>query len=255
MKHIGIFITLGILAIALAICLIGSSAAASSEPTVWYKDAATSVNNAFDYTELSKQIPEMENEERNQLLALSDEQINSMTTEELLVTCLDYPLFCDIFFYDSEAKGLEAITDRYNGLQALLTREDLGDVLAEFYGAIDLDEVIETDYYGTFRIRYLELIILSDGVLSSMDSDARKELFSVCITNCEEISQKYSSELSSFLTSRIAGNILYLDSPDFKELADSNQAIKDFLDGNCYAVECSEDVRAQAEKCAEEFGK
>jgi len=260
MKYFGIFITLGILAIALAIGWIGSNAAASSEPVVWYKNTAAncfarSVNNAFDYTELSKQIPEMENKERNQLLALSDEQIDSMTTEELLVTCLDYPLFCDIFFYDSEAEGLEAIIDRYNGLQALLKREDLGNVLAEFYSAVDLDGVIKTDCYGTFRLRYLELIILSDGVLDSMNPDTRKGLFSACITNCEEISQKYSSKLSSFFTSRIVGNILYLDSPGFKVLADSNQSIKDFLDGNCYAAECSEDVRAQAEKCAEEFGK
>ncbi len=260
MKHIAIFITLGVLAAALLVGMIGSKALAASEPVIWYKNTAEecfaeSVDNAFDYTELSKQIPETPASERNQLLALSDEQINSMTTAELLVTCLDYPLFFYIVFYDTDKEGFEAIVDQYNGLQALLEREDLGNVLAKFYSAVDLNDVIKTDRPGTFRLRYLELIILSDGVLDSMDSDARKELFKACITNCGNISRKYSSELSSYQTSRIAGNILYLDSPEFKELADSNRSIKDFLDGSGYAAECSEDVLAQAAKCVEALEK
>lgn len=260
MKHIGIFVMSGLLATALT---VGGLTACTSEPTesieqteqtIWYKDIAAAyfangIGNAFDYTELSEQIPNIEPKDRQELLALSEEQINSMTTGELLVTCLDYPLFANIFFYDNNITGLTAVAGQYNGLLALLARADAGDVLVGFYGAVSLDSVLQTDSFGTLRLEYLEAMLLSDEVLCSIDSDRRRELFNICVSNISDIYEKYLSEFSPYPAVRIAGKILYIDSPDFKELVDNNREIADFLKG----ARCSEETWDRVVNSIQEF--
>ncbi len=167
MKRVGIIAAAGILAGAFAIAGLRAYDAAKPEPPkseVWYKDVAASylgvdLANTYDYTEFDKQIPQIEPAKRAEFLAVPEEKLAAMTTEELLVTCLDYPIFMDIFFFNTPEMGFKSIYRRYNGLQALLERNDAGEVLTEFYSHIDPEQASKTDEYGALRVKYLELII------------------------------------------------------------------------------------------------
>lgn len=48
----------------------------------------------------------------------------NMTTEALVETVVDYPLFVNAFAYDIPQMGLSHIKEYYNGLQELYTRDD-----------------------------------------------------------------------------------------------------------------------------------
>lgn len=260
MKHIGFLILIGLLAAVTTTIVAAAYASSTTEPyssTIWYKDVMTvyspqGTNNAFDYNELSEQIKEIEPSGRKELLALSEEQINSMTTAELLVTCLDYPLFGDIFFYDDITSGFNAVVERYNGLQALLKRSDVGDVLVDFYDAVELNNVLGTDNLGSLRLTYLEMMLSSEKVLGSISLETRRKLYDKCVSNYKEINEKYSSTLNSTACARIAGKVLYIDSPDFKALADGNDSVVNFLNGSG-VVEYSEETWKQVEDCVKKF--
>lgn len=51
--------------------------------------------------------------------------LDEMTTEELIRAVLQYPLLIDIMLYDTPHGGIEATRGQFNGLEALLNREDV----------------------------------------------------------------------------------------------------------------------------------
>lgn len=248
MKRIFIFI---------AIAVIMSGCSEHQKPTVWYKDIVTEYSaegngNAFDYTEIKERLPDIEPEKRQEILALSDDKINSMTTEELLITCLDYPLFGDLFFYNDLTAGFRNVSERYNGLQALLKRNDVGEVITAFYGQVEIEKVLTTDEYGVLRLEYLELMMSTDSVLNSADKKVRRELFRICAENCNTIIEEYSQALSTLSLVRIACKILYLDNDEFREFADSDSAVTDFLGGSG-AGGISEQSRKEITRLAKQY--
>lgn len=260
MKHIRILILIGLLAAATIIVTAAANADSKPEPsstTIWYKDIVTvyspnGTNNAFDYTELSEQIPQIAPKDREELLALSEEQINLMTTAELLVTCLDYPLFGDMYAYDTNIDGFAALVERYNGLQALLAREDVGEVLAMFYCAADLNAIMQTDEFGALRFGYLNTMLSSGELLSSMSRETRRELFDKCISDYDTINKCYSEIFNPFQIARIAIRILYIDSPEFKEFAESNSSVMNYINGSGL-IEYSEETWEQVKNHIRNF--
>ena len=72
-------------------------------------------------------------EERREEYALSQETIESMTTEELLKTILDNPFFADIWAFKTADNnydvGIEIALENIDGLKALTEREDFSDEL------------------------------------------------------------------------------------------------------------------------------
>ncbi len=233
-KRVGIIAAAGILAAALAIAGLCAHAAKPEPPKtgIWYKDIAVSylgvdLANVYDYTELDKQLPQIAPANRAEFLAVPEEKLAAMTTEELLVTCLDYPIFMDFLCFNTLEMGFGSIYDRYNGLQALLERDDVGEVLTEFYSRIDLEQIPKTDEYGTFRLKYLEFII--EHAVDNMSADSRRELFEVCREKFTAISEQYGNDHSPIMNIAIAGKILYNESDDLKSFVDGNEDVKGFL--------------------------
>ncbi|RHJ90841.1 T9SS type A sorting domain-containing protein [Parabacteroides bouchesdurhonensis] len=50
--------------------------------------------------------------------------LSKMSTEDLVTTCLNYPLSIDCFAYDNEVKGVQAVSQQFNGFRELLQRPD-----------------------------------------------------------------------------------------------------------------------------------
>lgn len=48
----------------------------------------------------------------------------TMPTQDLVETCLHYPLLIDCFAYDNDTLGIRAVSHQFNGFAALLKRED-----------------------------------------------------------------------------------------------------------------------------------
>lgn len=241
MKHKTLFIiclcaALIIALIAAVICVHIMSADISS--VVWYKDIPPVISHEnayieyFDYSSLNEEIKTIHPSERDELLALPDETLTGLSTYGLLVTCLDYPLFGNIVFYDSLTEGFENVSHAYNGLSELLSRDDIGAVIIDFYKQVEYENVIKTDKYGTLRLKYLELMIASDEVIQTMTYDMRQELLRACIDKFTVAVDEYDDVISPFTTALIAGRILYIDCEEFREIADSEEVVMDFLNGS-----------------------
>lgn len=50
---------------------------------------------------------------------IPEDILGSMTTEALIETVVNYPLFINVFAYDNKKTGLEHVIGYFNGLQEL----------------------------------------------------------------------------------------------------------------------------------------
>jgi hypothetical protein len=223
---------LALLCIALVATIVGESAF-SSNSTIWYKDNPITIDaeDAYDYSVLTETVKQTEPSERKELLKVPEITLINMSTEGLIVTCLDYPLFGNIVFYDSLSLGFDAIVSQYNGLQNLLERSDSGEKLADFYIAIDFNTLLNSDKYNSLRLKYLELLLSDERILNSMSYEKRETLLNCTIENCIKFNSEFQGAFNPNTTARLAGKILYIDNSDFQELADSELTVKAFLNG------------------------
>lgn len=229
-----------------------SSEKNSSE--IWYKERYDSCNDFvdyYDYSDLKTKITSIMPSERNKILSLPEHLLANMSTEGLLITCLDYPLFGDILFYDTYLMGFDVIVRNYNGLHELLSREDIGAVVLDYYKKVDYAQVLATDIYGGTRLKFLELIISSDDVLQTMTYDMRKELLKICIEKYKLLVDEYEGQINPIATAFVAGRVLAMDCPKFKKLAESEPMIQNFLQ-RMEVGECSDELWNKVVQCVRE---
>lgn len=116
--------------------------------------------------------------------------LKRMPTSDLVKTCLDYPLFPDIVFYDSPQKGMDALIAQFNGLEELMKRKNAGAELLRVYCTTDpqgFDVSLSSDRLGAFtmRINYLELLLAQEPVLKTLDREQRDALVGESVRKLE----------------------------------------------------------------------
>ncbi len=106
------------------------------------------------------------------------EYIDSSTTTALVETVLDYPLLNHVFYHDYLQIGFERLLPFANGLAALLTRKDAGEILLSKYDALQIPRFTAREG-RSFEDLYLELLLSREEVLNTLDEEKLKKLQSV----------------------------------------------------------------------------
>jgi|GEM_PF-554562 len=99
-----------------------------------------------------------------------------LSTSELLEAVLGYNFFSNYAAYNSPQEGMDAVIADFNGLEELLSRPDVGQVLLDFYSTVDLEHVLDSDHSGSLRFTFLELLIAQEQVLLNLGATGRVEL-------------------------------------------------------------------------------
>ncbi len=135
---------------------------------------------------------------------IPEDILSSLSTKDLLETCLGYPLLSDVFLLDNIANGVSKITESFNGLAALFDRKDRNKVILESYKNERLPEIKSKEATKYFRMFFMELIISTSGILEKLDEDDRTELMRIAL---DKINEKKEMDYSIFYQS---GSILIL---------------------------------------------
>jgi hypothetical protein len=124
------------------------------------------------------------------VLQLPGYDLETMSTDELLQVCLNYPMALEIMAYDNPQQGIEAIIRQFNGLQELMKREDAAILLLENYSKLNpkhLDENWTLVKKGNFafKFRYIELLLAQDKIFSKLNTNQRHQLLKESIQKFE----------------------------------------------------------------------
>ena len=79
-----------------------------------------------------------------EVLQIPNEILIMMSTKDLAHTCLNYPLFSDIWAFNNLQDGMDRAISGFNGLKELIERDDAGIELLAIYKSIGQRERIMT---------------------------------------------------------------------------------------------------------------
>lgn len=134
------------------------------------------------------------NDERWAALQLPEDQLSSMSTQELAEACMTYPLGTDCLAYNNYQIGIAQVITRFNGFTELKKREDAFDKVLDFYNKnldyVELTVYSKRVYSNAMRLYYNEQFIIS-GYLVPVDQLKNNEKLISLYHKAEKIREKY----------------------------------------------------------------
>lgn len=118
---------------------------------------------------------------------LPESVIKSVSTEDLLLICLEYPLLNNYTASNSPYKGMENIVSVFNGLEEFVQRSDAPFVLFKYYVAEDPSKIETQDDKGnyTFIFMALELLLCNDKIIVGFSTQEKKKVLSMVLEKYE----------------------------------------------------------------------
>ncbi len=103
--------------------------------------------------------------------------MTSLSTEELLVLCLKYPLLMDIGAFNFFADGYAAWETNFNGIREFYKRSNAHAVIYNYYQQINpKNATMYSSVFFVFRISVVEYILSAPIVISKYTEKQRKEV-------------------------------------------------------------------------------
>ncbi len=119
--------------------------------------------------------------DRFESVQIPNKLLTSMSTDNLIKTCINFPLFGEFTAYNSLQNGIRRLINKFNGLQELYIRGDAPVFLVSTYERIDTVTMVINDYnidreYKYLRLYYFEYLIAQDENINKMDESERIHL-------------------------------------------------------------------------------
>ena len=129
-------------------------------------------------------------EEKMEACQVPDELLSNMTTEALMMTCLNHPLALSYTAYNDERDGVNVICQMSNAFQELLRRSDGINQLVQYYSSYPEVVVWETGFKTTKEVvsittlSFIELLIANN--LSKVDGQLKLEVLAPAVFGWKE---------------------------------------------------------------------
>jgi hypothetical protein len=204
MKKISMLLCAGVLACALCAPLDETSAQAAKAPVWDYPvKPGTPQWAAFET-----------HDQMLEAIQIPESILNSLTTEELVEICLNYPLSFDFFAYSSLLEGLvKNVAINFNGVQELFRRSDNVQCLLDVLKNNDLlmlqskEAVLTTLEIGKLINRHslVEVLLSHESVIANANAGQQREIAMIAVKNTlvkertPHLYSRYSLESSAYL--------------------------------------------------------
>jgi len=171
--------------------------------------------------------------------AVDAEELASMPTHVLARLVLDWPLYGDLYAFNSLQLGMERLIQDYNALGELISREDAGFEMLRLYEGIDPSrattfETLADQGTFTLQLAFLETLMAHPSVLAHMSSSERGELLRASVDKYHTVNNHLDlySDLNLNAIGLLMGRTLRMESPQSLSKA-TNRAdwLDSFLDG------------------------
>jgi hypothetical protein len=138
--------------------------------------------------------------ERFNAMQIPSKLLKSMSTENLIITCINYPAFGHYTAFNNIQDGISRTIKNFNGLRELLFRQDAPSKMLSVYSELyvskndikisknDIKNII-TDFWG-IRICYFELLLAKDEIIGKLNDEEK-------ITLIKEVKKKISERVEN----------------------------------------------------------
>ena len=195
-------------------------------------------------------------EEMLKACQIPESTLRAISTEGLVETVLNYPLYNDVLAYNSPQQGFDAISSEFNGIMELLNRKDAGIVLLAKFKAAD-PTAIGKDWTDLqkgsyiFNLIDIETLLAQQAIIGNLGDAQYPDLVRECLVkiNTERQSEMYggmSKESCLWVITRVLQYVTY--EPFIQKVA-ADRSYQEFVARGFYATDDIEnDIYAQAEE-------
>lgn len=156
--------------------------------------------------------------------------LSIVSTEELLLYCMNYNLIADVFAFNTIDDGKAELKENFNGVQELLKRKDAADCLIKLYKLYDLNDQQAKDTNCCIRFHYLESLICYSEIFGNLTAAQANELAVACAQKINEMVSAEEALFSPDISMLIAARCQYSTSEDFRTIIDASPAAKQFIE-------------------------
>ncbi len=156
--------------------------------------------------------------------------IDTVSTDELVLYCMNYNLFADMFLFNTMQDGMDSMRINYNGLSELINREDAAECLIRLYKLYDLEAQAARDERSTIRLHYLESMLCMPEILDSLTADQSKELAAACADKINRIVNDENCIYSAGTAMYLAAISQYETSEEFASIIDASSGAKRYVE-------------------------
>lgn len=165
-------------------------------------DHTKSVESIYDVVN-SSTWQTMERSDRIAACQIPSEQLDNLSTFELVQAVLAFPFFVDIYAFDSIDTGYACLLSECCALQTLVTRPDRADAILSIYENANVVTDISSDYElkQFSHLWNLEMLISQDDFVDIMTENQKDDLVSIAESKYlikQEIPNMYSVSSSAF---------------------------------------------------------
>lgn len=168
---------------------------------------------------------------------IPEQILSNMSTEGLILTCLNYPMSRDMLAFKNLQYGVEIVISNFNGLRELLGRPDRSVKLLEVYRGMNPEgfdqewTLVQKGKYA-FEFVYIEILLSQDIIISNLKKSDKHLLLRECLLKFDS-KQKYHEVYgihSLKTTGLIIGRIVQKENfKPFKQKIFENEKLKVFL--------------------------
>lgn len=156
-------------------------------------------------------------EDRFSAMQIPEDQLVSMSTQDLVITCMNYPAWLYFTAFNNPQDGIDINIHNFNGLQELMKRADAPVELLSVYKQMDAarmapksNAINQTSW--SLKRSYFELLLAQDAIINKMSEtdrmdllgEARKKLYQKMEDPVEYSTSDYQSSL--ILMNKILGH-------------------------------------------------
>lgn len=116
--------------------------------------------------------------------------ISTMSTKDLVETCLNYPLINTLYVYNDLQKGFISLANKFNGFRELVQRKDSGSELMKIYDKMlpdKFDKNWPLEKIGKFALEftYIETLLAQRDIQANLSVGEKKNLIVICLDKYE----------------------------------------------------------------------
>ena len=167
--------------------------------------------------------------------------LEALSTKDLVVICLNYPLLFDYAAFDDERIGASIVIKRFNGFEELSKRKDGIAELVSLYKNYPIftqrPEQTSTDYSKPFKLPFIELLLSDDLFSKQLDNEMSVELGKIVLEKyAGKLENKHIYSIRNIKKTLLLGAVVMSIQNRDTLSSEQKEVLKRFIENYNYAV-------------------
>ena len=159
-----------------------------------------------------------------------EEKLKIISTEGLIETCINYPLFANFMLSDSFAEGYQTLCLNFNGLLDLYKRNDYVEKRLSFFVSIDINMLKKQNVNAPLIYRWCCMMISKNDFIEKLNKQQQQQLLQSLNSQIENIRKNHTDFYSEITPLFVKLQVFKHRYDDFNDFCMKRPVLRTFVE-------------------------